>query len=78
MSAACAIPIHVMLMAPGLPSDTQIIGTGGYSTVYRATWNQQAVAAKQLTGDGKSIKHEAYIMSLLNHPNIVPVYGRGE
>ena len=57
------------------------VGAGGYSTVYRATLYGRVVAAKQLlvgTATDKVVRrlqHEAYVMSLTSHPNIVPFYG---
>jgi serine/threonine protein kinase len=56
------------------------VGRGGYSEVYRATLpTGQVVAAKVLIGaseeTNKLLKREAYIMSLLKHPSVVPFYG---
>jgi hypothetical protein len=57
------------------------VGSGGYSDVHRALLRDQVVAAKVLrvgTATSKvlsSLQHEAYVMSLMRHPNITPFYG---
>jgi serine/threonine protein kinase len=57
------------------------VGSGGYSDVHRALLRGQVVAAKVLrvgAATGKvlrSLQHEAYVMSLMSHPNITPFYG---
>ena len=49
------------------------IGCGGFGSVFKATWNHQNVAAKRLSK--KRGKLEMEIMSILNHPNIVKLFG---
>ena len=63
-----------------------ILGVGGYGRVYKGAWRQNGgepvpVAVKELLEDGEEYQQlfqgfqlEAYIMSNLNHPNIVKLY----
>lgn len=60
---------------------TDVVGQGGYGKVYRGHWSAFEVAVKELsqpllTDRMKRMVHqEAYIMSLLRHPNIATFYG---
>eukprot|EP00963_Diacronema_lutheri_P014554 scaffold3184_cov636-Pavlova_lutheri.AAC.3 len=59
----------------------KVIGKGGYAKVYRGHWRSFEIAVKEftqayLTERSKHVvHHEAYIMSLLRHPNIAVFYG---
>jgi serine/threonine protein kinase len=62
-------------------ADSLQVGSGGYSDVHRAQLRGQLVAAKVLRVGAatskvlRSLQHEAYVMSLMSHPNITPFYG---
>ncbi|KAL0209760.1 hypothetical protein P9112_009844 [Eukaryota sp. TZLM1-RC] len=54
------------------------IGRGGFATVYAAQWFSHDVAVKliALTDEGETkLKKEIGLLSLLNHPGIIRVYG---
>lgn len=59
----------------------ELIGQGGYAKVYRGYWGNLEIAIKefhqtQLSKRAKRmVYHEAYILSLLRHPNIAVFYG---
>ena len=62
----------------------KVLGEGGFGTVYKAKLNGETVAVKSLTtskelgnyGDKfQEFQSEAFMMSLLDHPNIVKFYG---
>lgn len=54
---------------------------GGYAKVYRGHWRSFEIAVKEFTQahlterSKRVVHHEAYIMSLLRHPNIAVFYG---
>eukprot|EP00028_Trichosphaerium_sp_Am-I-7-wt_P014393 CAMPEP_0168509328 /NCGR_PEP_ID=MMETSP0405-20121227/703_1 /TAXON_ID=498012 /ORGANISM="Trichosphaerium sp, Strain Am-I-7 wt" /LENGTH=581 /DNA_ID=CAMNT_0008526751 /DNA_START=34 /DNA_END=1780 /DNA_ORIENTATION=- len=57
------------------------IGEGGFAVVYKGVMNgEKEVAIKQLKGDVDTEKflefaHEVSVMSMLDHPNLVKLYG---
>ncbi|CAG6016691.1 unnamed protein product [Menidia menidia] len=61
----------------------EIIGVGGFGKVYRGTWNDQEVAVKaarhdpdeDITATAGSVKQEAKLFSMLQHPNIIKLEG---
>ncbi|KAK9964538.1 hypothetical protein ABG768_005702 [Culter alburnus] len=61
----------------------EIIGVGGFGKVYRGTWNDQEVAVKAARQDpdedikatADSVKQEAKLFSMLQHPNIIKLEG---
>ncbi|XP_053292637.1 mitogen-activated protein kinase kinase kinase 21 isoform X2 [Pleuronectes platessa] len=61
----------------------EIIGVGGFGKVYRGTWNDQEVAVKaarqdpdeDITATSCSVKQEAKLFSMLQHPNIIKLEG---
>ena len=64
----------------------QLIGSGGFGSVYRA-WDKQLerwVAVKIMSGDlrddqrGSSFLREARVLASVDHPHIVPVYDVGQ
>lgn len=60
---------------------TDLVGQGGYGKVYRGHWSAFEVAVKELAQPlltdrmKRMVQQEAYIMSLLRHPNIATFYG---
>ncbi|XP_076830034.1 mitogen-activated protein kinase kinase kinase 21 isoform X2 [Brachyhypopomus gauderio] len=61
----------------------EIIGVGGFGKVYRGTWGEQEVAVKaarqdpdeDITATAASVKQEAKLFSMLQHPNIIKLQG---
>ncbi|XP_052007522.1 mitogen-activated protein kinase kinase kinase 21 isoform X2 [Xyrauchen texanus] len=61
----------------------EIIGVGGFGKVYRGTWKEQEVAMKAARQDpdedikatADSVKQEAKLFSMLQHPNIIKLEG---
>ncbi|XP_033860686.3 mitogen-activated protein kinase kinase kinase 21-like isoform X2 [Acipenser ruthenus] len=61
----------------------EIIGVGGFGKVYRGTWIEQEVAVKaarydpdeDITATAASVKQEAKLFSMLQHPNIIKLEG---
>lgn len=56
----------------------ELLGTGVTATVYRGIWNHHHVAVKKFNFEflnKKEFRSEITIMSILNHPNIIPCYG---
>lgn len=60
---------------------SNVVGQGGYGKVYRGHWSAFQVAVKELAQPlltermKRMVQQEAYIMSLLRHPNIATFYG---
>ena len=57
-----------------------ILGKGGFGIVYRGEWNGSPVAIKQIKeplteGDERDFRQEIEMMSGLNHPHIIVLYG---
>ncbi|TRZ03655.1 hypothetical protein DNTS_008356 [Danionella cerebrum] len=61
----------------------EIIGVGGFGKVYRGAWKEQEVAVKAARHDpdedikatSDSVKQEAKLFSMLQHPNIIKLEG---
>ncbi|XP_066535361.1 mitogen-activated protein kinase kinase kinase 21 isoform X2 [Hoplias malabaricus] len=61
----------------------EIIGVGGFGKVYRGAWKEQEVAVKaarqdpdeDITATADSVKQEAKLFSMLQHPNIIKLEG---
>ncbi|XP_053188851.1 mitogen-activated protein kinase kinase kinase 21 [Scomber japonicus] len=61
----------------------EIIGVGGFGKVYRGTWKDREVAVKAARQDpdediaaaAGSVKQEAKLFSMLQHPNIIKLQG---
>lgn len=59
----------------------EVVGQGGYGKVRRGYWRSIQVAIKEFSQSHltermkRLVHHEAYIMSLLRHPNIAVFYG---
>ena len=57
------------------------IGTGGTSIIHKTVWKEtgEIVAVKVFNESERkeAILHEVSMMSLLKHPNVLPVYARG-
>ena len=82
---------RLMDITPEIPASkislkaTDILGSGGYGAVYKASYGGKSVAVKALFGEAKDVvvpqniakmmRREATIMCSLNHPNILRVHG---
>eukprot|EP00124_Ichthyophonus_hoferi_P003172 Ihof_evm1s260 gene=Ihof_evmTU1s260 len=54
----------------------EIIGQGGFGTVYKANWlDNQVVALKKVMTQSKDIQTEAALHATLRHPNIIRYHG---
>ncbi|XP_037637868.1 mitogen-activated protein kinase kinase kinase 21 isoform X2 [Sebastes umbrosus] len=61
----------------------EIIGVGGFGKVYRGTWKDEEFAVKaarqdpdeDITATANSVKQEAKLFSMLQHPNIIKLEG---
>lgn len=75
-SSPCQIPFSELVLE-------EIIGVGGFGKVYRGTWKDQEVAVKaarqdpdeDITATAASVKQEAKLFSMLQHPNIIKLEG---
>uniref|UniRef100_A0AAV2JQB3 Mitogen-activated protein kinase kinase kinase n=1 Tax=Knipowitschia caucasica TaxID=637954 RepID=A0AAV2JQB3_KNICA len=75
-AAPVAIPFSELVLE-------EIIGVGGFGKVYRGTWKDQEVAVKaarqdpdeDITATAASVKQEAKLFSMLQHPNIIKLEG---
>jgi tRNA A-37 threonylcarbamoyl transferase component Bud32 len=71
-------------------TDADVLGSGGYGTVFKGTHRKDAVAVKAMFGGSKGssvttvklpaevvkmMRREATIMCSLNHPNVLHVFG---
>ncbi|KAL0207876.1 hypothetical protein P9112_010463 [Eukaryota sp. TZLM1-RC] len=68
----------ISLSELSIDRENAVIGRGGFSTVHAAKWFSHDVAVKliALTDEGESkLKKEIGLLSLLNHPGIIRVYG---
>lgn len=73
-------PVHIPFSELVLE---EIIGVGGFGKVYRGTWKDQEVAVKaarqdpdeDITATAASVKQEAKLFSMLQHPNIIKLEG---
>ena len=82
---------RLMDITPEIPASkislkaTDMLGSGGYGAVYKASYGGKSVAVKALFGEAKDVvvpqniakmmRREATIMCSLNHPNILRVHG---
>lgn len=80
---------HFMLLSSVLEIDfseltlEEIIGVGGFGKVYRAVWRGSEVAVKAARRDPdedpeqtlESVRQEAKLFAMLNHPNIMALLG---
>ncbi len=79
------IPIDELMIATNNWSDQNILGKGGFGTVYRGEWLSTKVAIKKLEyRESRSGTSRDYLMQSLNelrhlnhcrHDNILPIYG---
>ena len=53
----------------------EIIGRGGFSTVYAGTWDTVKVAVKVLNHHKSDLLREAKILRRLRHPCVCALYG---
>ena len=57
----------------------ELVGQGGYGTVYKAMWKKKKVAIKVCSGnllkDQKTAQEVKILASLLPHPNIITFFG---
>ncbi|KAL1784173.1 mitogen-activated protein kinase kinase kinase MLK4 [Sigmodon hispidus] len=73
-------PVHVDFERLELK---ELIGAGGFGQVYRATWQGQEVAVKAARRDpeqdaaaaAESVRREARLFAMLQHPNIIQLRG---
>ncbi|KAM7050047.1 mitogen-activated protein kinase kinase kinase 21 isoform 1-T1 [Molossus nigricans] len=73
-------PVHVDFERLELK---ELIGAGGFGQVYRATWQGQEVAVKAARRDpeqdaaaaAESVRREARLFAMLQHPNIIELRG---
>ncbi|XP_049724147.1 mitogen-activated protein kinase kinase kinase 21 [Elephas maximus indicus] len=73
-------PVHIEFERLELK---ELIGAGGFGQVFRATWQGQEVAVKAARRDpeqdaaaaAESVRREAKLFSMLQHPNIIQLRG---
>ncbi|XP_013881170.1 mitogen-activated protein kinase kinase kinase 9 [Austrofundulus limnaeus] len=76
-------PLHLLEISFSELTLEEIIGIGGFGKVYRAVWRSTEVAVKAARRDPdedvaqtlESVRQEAKLFAMLNHPNIIALLG---
>ncbi|XP_060939148.1 mitogen-activated protein kinase kinase kinase 9 [Limanda limanda] len=76
-------PLHLLEIDFSELTLEEIIGVGGFGKVYRAVWRGEEVAVKAARRDPdedaeqtlESVRQEAKLFAMLNHPNIMALLG---
>ncbi|KAF0043926.1 hypothetical protein F2P81_003084 [Scophthalmus maximus] len=76
-------PLHLLEIEFSELTLEEIIGVGGFGKVYRAVWRGSEVAVKAARRDPdedaeqtlESVRQEAKLFAMLNHPNIMALLG---
>ncbi|KAM9354761.1 LOW QUALITY PROTEIN: mitogen-activated protein kinase kinase kinase 9 [Pholidichthys leucotaenia] len=76
-------PLHLLEIEFSELTLEEIIGVGGFGKVYRAVWRGTEVAVKAARRDPdedleqtlESVRQEAKLFAMLNHPNIIALLG---
>ncbi|XP_023276694.1 mitogen-activated protein kinase kinase kinase 9-like [Seriola lalandi dorsalis] len=76
-------PLHLLEIDFSELTLEEIIGVGGFGKVYRAVWRGSEVAVKAARRDPdedaeqtlESVRQEAKLFAMLNHPNIMALLG---
>ncbi|XP_042356028.1 mitogen-activated protein kinase kinase kinase 9 [Plectropomus leopardus] len=79
----CVPPLHLLEIDFSELTLEEIIGVGGFGKVYRAVWRGSEVAVKAARRDPdedpqqtlESVRQEAKLFAMLNHPNIMALLG---